>query len=46
MIEKTIVLTAFPKTATEGRLHHLCSVLTKPFDVEQLVVLARECAAK
>ncbi|HET8796771.1 MAG TPA: response regulator [Thermoanaerobaculia bacterium] len=46
MMEKTVVITAFPKTAARERLHHLCSILTKPFEVDELVTLVRECAAK
>lgn len=44
MIEKTIVMTAFPKTAARERLHQLCCILSKPFDVEELVTLVRDCA--
>jgi DNA-binding NtrC family response regulator len=46
MIEKTVVMTAFPKAAAKERLHHLCSIITKPFDVDELVTLVRECAEK
>jgi len=46
MMEKTIVMTAFPKAAAKERLHHVCCVLSKPFDVEELVQLVRECASR
>ncbi|HEY6138099.1 MAG TPA: response regulator [Thermoanaerobaculia bacterium] len=46
MMEKTIVMTAFPKTAARGRLHHLCAIVSKPFDVEELVALVRDCASR
>ncbi len=46
MMEKTIVLTAFPEAAARERLHHLCCVLTKPFDVNELVAVVRECAER
>ena len=46
MMEKTIVLTAFPKTAARERLHHLCSILSKPFEMEELVRVVRDCASK
>jgi DNA-binding response OmpR family regulator len=44
MMEKTIVMTAFPKTAARERLHHLCSIVSKPFDVDELITLVRDCA--
>jgi two-component system chemotaxis response regulator CheY len=46
MMEKTVVVTAFPKTAAKERLHHLCSILSKPFEVEELVSVVRECASR
>jgi len=46
MMEKTIVVTAFPKTAARERLHHLCSILSKPFEVEELLTRVRECASR
>ncbi len=46
MMQKTVVVTAFPKTAARERLHHLCSILTKPFEVEELVMVVRECASR
>ena len=44
MMEKTIIITAFPKTAARERLHHVCCILSKPFDVQELVQLVTECA--
>lgn len=44
MIERTVVVTAFPKTAALERLHHLCSVLSKPFEMTELIAAVRECA--
>ena len=46
MIEKTIVMTAFPKTAASERLHHLCSIVSKPFEMDELIHLVRDCAAR
>lgn len=46
MIEKTVVLTAYPKAAAKERLHHLCRILVKPFDVQELVEVVRECAGR
>ena len=46
MMEKTVVMTAFPQTAAKERLHHLCCIVSKPFDVEELVKIVRECAAR
>ena len=46
MVEKTVVVTAFPKTAAKERLHHLCCILTKPFDMAELVSMVKECASR
>lgn len=46
MMEKTVVMTAFPKAAAKERLHHLCCILSKPFEVAELITLVRECAAR
>lgn len=46
MMEKTVVMTAFPKTAARERLHHLCRVLSKPFDTEELIQLVRSCSER
>ncbi len=46
MMEKTIIITAFPKTAAKERLHHVCSILSKPFDIQELVQLVTECAKR
>lgn len=46
MMEKTVVMTAFPKTAARERLHHLCGVVSKPFGMEELLHLVRACAAR
>ncbi len=46
MMEKTVVMTAFPKAAAKERLHHLCCILSKPFEVAELISLVRECAAR
>lgn len=46
MMEKTIVMTAFPKTAANERVHHLCCVVSKPFDVEELITRVRECSQR
>ncbi|HEX8409230.1 MAG TPA: response regulator [Thermoanaerobaculia bacterium] len=46
MMEKTVVMTAFPKAAAKERLHHLCCILSKPFDINELIGLVRDCAEK
>jgi two-component system response regulator PilR (NtrC family) len=46
MIEKTLVMTAFPKTAAKERLHHLCRVISKPFEMQEFLELVRECASR
>lgn len=44
MVEKTVVVTAFPKIAARERLHHLCCVLSKPFEMAELIAAVEECA--
>jgi CheY-like chemotaxis protein len=46
MVEKTVVMTAYPKAAAKERLHHLCRIVVKPFDVQELVTVVRECVAR
>jgi CheY-like chemotaxis protein len=46
MMEKTVVMTAFPKAAAKQRLHHLCCIISKPFDIEELIQVVRDCARR
>ena len=41
MLEKTIVITAFATDAARERVHHMCVVVSKPFDVMELVRAVR-----
>lgn len=42
MVERTVVMTAFPRAAARERLHHLCSIVSKPFDTRELIQLVQE----
>jgi two-component system, NtrC family, response regulator PilR len=44
MMERTVVITAFPRTAARERLHHLCGILSKPFETSELIQLVQERA--
>lgn len=46
LVEKTIVMTAFPKAAARERLHHLCTIVSKPFEVSELLVLLQNCVSR
>lgn len=46
MVKKTVVVTAFSKSATSKRMQDLCSVVTKPFDVADLVSEVRACVVR
>lgn len=46
MMEKTVVMTAFPKAAAKERLHHLCCIISKPFDMEELIQVVRDCTRR
>jgi hypothetical protein len=39
-------MTAFPKTAAKERLHHLCRIISKPFDMNELVQVVRDCTLR
>lgn len=45
MVERTVVMTAFPKAAAKERLSHVCCILSKPFDMDELVLLVRSRAS-
>jgi DNA-binding response OmpR family regulator len=44
-LRRVIVTTASPRQISCDLLRKICRVLAKPFDIDQLVVYARECAA-
>ena len=46
MIEKVIVVTAFPRAAVQERLYDVCRVLSKPFEATELVRLVRDCVSR
>jgi CheY-like chemotaxis protein len=46
MMEKTVVMTAFPKAAAKERLHHLCCIISKPFDMNELIQVVRDCTRR
>ena len=46
MMEKTVIMTAFPRTAIKERMHHLCTVISKPFEIQELIQHVRHCAEK
>jgi CheY-like chemotaxis protein len=46
MMEKTVVMTAFPKAAAKQRLHHLCCIISKPFEMEELIQVVRDCTRR
>lgn len=46
LMTKTVVMTAFPHAAARERLHQLCRVLSKPFEMDDLIDAVRECAER
>jgi len=42
-LRQVIVMTASPRRLSCEFLERICKILTKPFDVEELVLMAREC---
>jgi CheY-like chemotaxis protein len=45
MMERTVVATAYPRTAVRERLHQVCQVISKPFEIEALLASVAECVA-
>jgi diguanylate cyclase len=43
-LRRVIVTTASPNRMSCDFLHRICRLLAKPFDIEQLVLFARECS--
>lgn len=43
-LRRVIVTTASPRRMSCEFLQRICRLLTKPFDIDQLVLFARECA--
>jgi len=42
-LRRIVVMTASPRRLSCEFLERICRILTKPFDVEELVLIAREC---
>ena len=45
MVQKTVVVTAFPGTASRTELDAVCHVVPKPFDLQVLLAAIEECVA-
>ncbi|HEX9983997.1 MAG TPA: response regulator [Thermoanaerobaculia bacterium] len=46
MLARTIVVTAYPRTAKATDLSAVCEVISKPFEVDTLVNAVRSCVEK
>jgi DNA-binding NtrC family response regulator len=44
-LRRVIVTTASPARMSCEFLHRICHLLAKPFDIDELVLIARQCAA-
>jgi DNA-binding response OmpR family regulator len=44
-LRRVIITTASPRKMSKNFLERICRILAKPFDINQLVLIARECAA-
>jgi len=44
-LRRVIITTASPRKMSKNFLERICRILAKPFDIHQLVVIARECAS-
>ena len=44
-LRRVIVMTASPRKLSCEFLQRICKILAKPFDINELVLMARECAA-
>jgi DNA-binding NtrC family response regulator len=43
-LRRVVVTTASPRRMSCEFLHRICRLLEKPFDIDQLVLIAKECA--
>jgi DNA-binding response OmpR family regulator len=43
-LRRVIVMTASPRQLSCEFLHRICKILEKPFDISELVLMARDCA--
>lgn len=43
-LRRVIVATASPRALSCDFLHRVCRILEKPFDIDRLILYARECA--
>lgn len=46
MVAKIVVATAFPRAALDQRIHHVCHVISKPFEITELLQNIAECAGE
>jgi len=44
-LRRVIITTASPRKMSKSFLERICRILVKPFDIHQLVLIARECAS-
>ena len=44
-LRRVIITTASPRKMSKNFLERICRILAKPFDIHELVLIARECAA-
>ncbi len=44
-LRRVIITTASPRKMSKNFLDRICRVLVKPFDINELVLIARECAS-
>jgi CheY-like chemotaxis protein len=44
MAARTVVVTAYPRTAQRFDIHAVCEVISKPFEVPRLVAAVHACA--
>ena len=44
-LRRVIITTASPRKMSKNFLERICRILAKPFDINQLVLIARQCAS-
>ncbi len=44
-LRRVIITTASPRKMRQDFLERICRILAKPFDIDQFILMARECAS-
>ena len=46
LVSRMLTRAGFAPVAAKERLHHLCCIISKPFDMEELIQVVRDCTRR